>query len=80
MSPPHKYDGLKDALPKLAINIGWLKMIGEASVEQKRRQTPKSAPLSVSPAHAAHMERKRAARRANRSGLRGLLTHIATAA
>ena len=64
-------------LPQLARNIGWLKLMGEAIVEQKGRQR-KDAPAPVSPEHAAHLVRKRAARRPSpRRGYRGLAAAIA---
>jgi hypothetical protein len=74
------YEQIAHILPRLAINIGWLKLIGEASVEQTRRQSPRTAPLSVSAEQAAHQSRKRAARHAHRAGVRGLLAALRAAA
>jgi hypothetical protein len=53
-------------LPQLARNIGWLKLMGEAIVEQTRRQTSRA--LAVSPEAQAHADRKQAARRSRKAG------------
>ena len=63
-------------LPRLAVNVGWLKLMGEALTEQKGRQTDRA--LSVSPEAQAHQERKKRARRKSiGSGLKGLLKAVA---
>lgn len=72
-------DGLRDILPKLAINIGWLKLMGEAMIEQKRRQSLHTAPLPVSAEQSAHLTRKKAARKPHK-GYRALALAIKTAA
>jgi hypothetical protein len=50
--------------PQLRLNVAWLKLIGEALIEQSRRQSV-IATAPVSPQQAAHLERKRAARKGN---------------
>jgi hypothetical protein len=47
-------------LPLLSRNIGWLRLIAEALVEQKARQSETA--LSVSSTQAAHRKRKQSAR------------------
>jgi hypothetical protein len=53
-------------LPQLAKNIGWLKLMGEALIEQKRRQSARA--LAVSPEAQAHAARKQASTRARKAG------------
>jgi hypothetical protein len=59
-------------LPLLAINLGWLRMMGETVIEQKRRQSK--------PSMAAEKAKRREARKLSRRGYAGLLTHLRTAA
>lgn len=61
-------------LPQLAVNGGWLKLIGEAVAEQTARQTEQANKAAIEKA------KRRDARKRHRSGLRGLLMHVATAA
>lgn len=66
-------------LPQLRRNIAWLKLIGNAAVEQTARQEAPSTP-PVSAAGAAHAKRKATARqtaRSKRRGIYGLLKAIA---
>jgi hypothetical protein len=58
--------------PQLAINLGWLRLLGEPHVEQRARQTL--------PDVATERAIRRNTRRAHRAGLRGLLAHVQTAA
>jgi hypothetical protein len=59
-APADPFEEIAHILPKLAINIGWLKLMGEALTEQKARQSTR--PVTVSEQQAAHLLRKRAAR------------------
>lgn len=59
-------------LPELARNIGWLKLMGEAVVEQKRLQRREDA--------ATAKAKRREARKARRRGYAGLLDAIRAAA
>lgn len=52
----------KSVLPQLARNIGWLKLMGEAQVEQKARQLATDQPLPESPEAQQHAKRKQIAR------------------
>lgn len=61
-------------LPLLAVNLGWLRLIGESHVEQRRRQSPATEAAAIEKA------KRREARKRARSGMRGLITHILTAA
>ena len=66
-------------LPQLRRNIAWLKLMGNAAVEQKARQTVKPT-RHVSPEGKAHAQRKATARqtaRSKRRGLFGLLRALA---
>ena len=63
------FSEIRDILPKLAINVGWLKLIDEVHCEQTKRQSRKE--LSVSPEGKAHAARKASARSIARSKRRG---------
>lgn len=63
--------------PQLAVNIGWLRLIGEAKVEQKSRQTKKALPVSVQ--QRTWKERRSASRSANKKHRRTLKLHTALA-
>lgn len=70
-APADPFEEIADILPKLAVNIGWLKLMGEARTEQKSRQRrAKEAPVSEQ--QAAHLERKRLARSRSKQRHRGL--------
>lgn len=58
-------------LPQLAKNIGWLKLMGAAEVEQTALQDAEDA--------AVLKARRRTERRQARSGMKGLLVHVRTA-
>ena len=76
------FEGLRDILPKLAINIGWLKLMGESLVAQTRLQSKISKPLAVSPEGKAHRARQQSARsvaKSRRRGYYGLLKAIKAA-
>lgn len=62
-------------LPQLAINWGWLMLMGEARTEQTTRQSTPA--LSISPEAQAHRERKRQAKRPKR-GIKALARAIFT--
>lgn len=73
------FEEIADILPKLARNIGWLKMMGEALIEQKGRQRLMKKAAPVSPEQSAHLDRKRAARTHSKQrhrGYRGLALAI----
>ncbi len=53
-------------LPQLAVNVGWLKLMGESLTEQVSRQRKITASLPISDAQAAHLVRKRLARKPRR--------------
>jgi hypothetical protein len=55
-------------LPQLAKNGGWLKLMGEAKVEQTKRQASTDLPVSVE--QAEWRERKEKARNINRAAAR----------
>jgi hypothetical protein len=67
---------LAHVVPQLAVNLGWLRLIGDAVVEQKRRQHIPAPDDATAIAKA----QRRTARRQHRAGLRGLLVHVQTAA
>lgn len=60
-------------LPQLARNIGWLKLMGEAHAEQTRLQDEDADRAAIEKA------KRRAARKAMRSGYRGLALSIRAA-
>jgi hypothetical protein len=66
----------RGVLPQLAVNVGWLKLMGESRTEQVSRQRKITASLPISDAQAAHLVRKRLARKPRR-GVRALLAAIA---
>lgn len=61
-------------LPQLAVNLGWLRLMGEVLVEQTLRQAPAAEKAAIEKA------KRREVRKAHRRGPGGLLVHIATAA
>lgn len=66
-------------LPQLAVNLGWLRLMGDALIEQRTRQAPLLGRRDVA---AIEKAKRRAARKHARmgSGLRGLLIQIGSAA
>ena len=75
LCPAHE----REILPQLRRNIAWLKLMGNAAVEQKARQRAPIAP-PVSPEGKAHAQRKATARqtaRSKRRGMFGLLRALA---
>lgn len=52
-----QYQGKKAILPHLRINNGWLKLIGDVLVEQKKRQTEKAKTPRVRPPSKAQQKR-----------------------
>lgn len=67
-------------LPLLAVNLGWLRLIGESLIEQRARQSKR--PPKPRPHDAAAIAKaiRRDARKKHRAGLRGLAVHVLTAA
>lgn len=65
-------------LPQLAVNVGWLKLMGESRTEQVSRQRKITKSPTISDAQAAHLVRKRLARKPRR-GIRGLLAAMIAA-
>jgi hypothetical protein len=66
----HRHE--RDVLPQLAVNVGWLKLMGEARTEQTKRQRgPKALPIS--PEGKAHQARQESARKHAKSKRRGYL-------
>lgn len=61
----------REILPQLRRNIAWLKLIGNAAVEQTARQAAIPTP-PVSEAGKAHAQRKAAARQTAKSRRRGM--------
>lgn len=59
-------------LPQLAKNLGWLRLMGNAAIEQKALQDAEDA--------AVEKAKRRTARKHSRRGIVGLLTHVRTAA
>lgn len=56
------FAGLSHLLPRLAVNVGWLKLMGEPRVEQRSRQKA-AKPVPCSHEQTAYLERKRQARK-----------------
>jgi hypothetical protein len=67
-------------LPLLAVNLGWLRLMGESLVEQRARQTKRQSKPRPRDAAAIAKAIRRETRKRARSGLRGLITHVLTAA
>ena len=68
----------RGVLPQLAVNVGWLKLMGESLTEQVSRQRKITSALPISDAQAAHLVRKRLARRSHR-GVRAFLAAVRAA-
>jgi hypothetical protein len=65
------YGDVEDICPQLAVNLGWLRLIADALIEQKSRQTD-TTPPPVSVQQLTWIERRRASRKANKRRRRTL--------
>ena len=61
----------RHVLPQLAVNLGWLRLMGEAHVEQKRLQKPLPKSEAVAVERAKRREGRKRARQRQHAGIVG---------